>query len=54
MNNITKICTNLLELIEEKDKIIVKQGEVISSVINENLEKENMINELMKQEEYLY
>lgn len=54
MNSIVKVCTDLLELIDEKDKIIVKQSEVISSVVNENLEKENMINELMRQEEYLY
>lgn len=54
MNNITKICTGLIELIEEKDKIIVKQSEMISSVINENLEKENMINVLKQEGEYLY
>ena len=39
-----------LELIE----VIDKQNKMIADLVNENAEKENMINELMQQEEYLY
>jgi hypothetical protein len=49
-----KLYYDLLEIIEKQDNIIKKQNKLISELTNENLEKENMINELMQQEEYLY
>jgi len=50
----TKLYYDLLEIIEKQDGIIAKQNELIRKLTNENLEQENMINELMQQEEYLY
>ena len=50
----TKLYYNLLEIIERQEEMIRKQNELITKLTNENLEKENMINELMQQEEYLY
>lgn len=38
----------LLEIIKQKDEIIEKQGETIAKLVNENVEKEIVINELMK------
>ena len=38
----------LLEVITEQERVIVKQGEMIVRLVNETAEKENMINELMK------
>ena len=43
-----------MEIIEKQDEMIRKQNELIAKLTNENMEKENMINELMKQEEYLF
>lgn len=39
---------DLLDIINEQEKIIVKQNEMITRLVNETAEKENMINELMK------
>jgi len=50
----TKLYYDLLEIIEMQDEMIRKQNELITKLVNENVEKENMINELMQQEEYLY
>ena len=50
----TKLYYDLLEIIEMQDEMIRKQNELITKLVNENAEKENMINELMQQEEYLY
>ena len=50
----TKICYDLLEIIDKQEKMIKKQNELIAELTNENLEKENMINELMQEEKYLY
>ena len=49
-----KVCYDLLEIIEKQDEVIRKQNNLIATLTNENLEKENMINELMKEEEFLY
>lgn len=49
-----KLYYDLLEIIDEQEKLIVKQNDIIAKLTNENAEQENMINELMKQEEYLY
>ena len=39
---------DLLDIINQQEKIIAKQNEMISGLVNETTEKENMINELMK------
>lgn len=49
-----KLYYDLLDIIEKQENVIKKQNETIIKITNENLEKENMINELMKQEEYLF
>ena len=38
----------LLEIIEKQKEMIDKQNELISELVNQNAEQENMINELMK------
>ena len=43
-----------MEVIEKQDEMIRKQNELITKLANENLEQENTINVLMKQEEFLY
>lgn len=50
----TKLYYDLIEIIEKQDEIICKQNQTIAKLVNENMEKENMINELMKLEGYLY
>jgi len=50
----SKLYYDLLEIIEKQDDMIKKQNKLIAELTNENLEKENMINELIKQEQYLY
>ena len=54
MSHKVKLYYDLLEIIEKQDEVIAKQNELIAKLTNENAEKENMINELMQQEEYLY
>ena len=39
---------SVLEVIEQQERIIAEQNEMIAKLINENVEQENMINELMK------
>ena len=46
----SKLYYNLLEIIEKQDEIICKQKQTIYSLVNENMEKENMINVLMSDE----
>jgi len=43
---------DLLDVITQQEKIIVKQNELIARLVNETAEKENMINELMKDVAY--
>ena len=50
----TKLYYDLLEVIDKQDEVIRKQNKLIAKLTNESLEKENMINELMRQEEYLF
>ena len=50
----TKICFELLEVIDKQEEMIKKQNDMIAKLVNESMEKENMINELAKQEEFLY
>lgn len=54
MSSKVKICTDLLELVENQDAIISKQKSMIASLVNENLEKENMINVLMQEQNGMY
>ena len=54
MKNNYKLYHELLELLEEQSDVINNQNDLIARLINENLEKENMINVLMQKEEYLY
>ncbi|ACV64926.1 hypothetical protein Dtox_4259 [Desulfofarcimen acetoxidans DSM 771] len=48
MNNKLKNLLDLLELINQQERIIIKQNEVIAKLINDTMEQENMINELMR------
>lgn len=41
---------SLVELINLQETMIMKQNELITKLVNENAEQENMINVLMKQE----
>lgn len=50
----SKLYNDLLKIIEKQDEVIVKQNDTIIKLVNENLEKENMIEVLSQQEEYLY
>ena len=54
MQNKTKLYYDLLEIIDKQEETIKKQNELIAKLTNENLEKENMVNELLQQEKYLY
>lgn len=54
MSRKTKICCELLDIIDKQEEMIKKQNELIAKLVNENAEKENMINELLQQEKYLY
>ena len=54
MSNKTKLYYDLLEIIEKQGQLIKKQDNAIAELVNENAEKENMINELLQQEKYLY
>lgn len=38
---------DLIDLIEQQNEVIVKQGDTIIELLNENAEKENLINELL-------
>ncbi len=50
----SKLYYDLLEIIENQDDMICRQNKLIAKLVNENAEKENMINVLMQKEEYLY
>lgn len=54
MQNKTKLYDGLLEIIDKQEETMEKQNELIAKLTNENLEKENMVNELLQQEKYLY
>lgn len=38
---------DLIDLIDQQEKVIGNQSVIIAKLLNENAEKENMINELM-------
>ena len=43
----SKLYYDLLEIIEKQDEMICKQNKLMAKLVNENMEKENMINILM-------
>lgn len=47
-NSKTETYFDLIELIDDQNKIIKKQAETITKLLNESAEQENMINELMR------
>lgn len=52
MNN--KLAYNLLDIIEKQDEINCELKQMLFSLVNENLEKENMINVLRQEQEGMY
>ena len=50
MRNDIKLYTELIKLIGEQSRVINKQNEIITELVNDNLEKENMINVLMSEQ----
>jgi len=42
----SKVCMELLEIINDQQKMIKKQNKMIERLANENMEKENMLNSL--------
>ena len=48
MKNNLVYTLELLELIEKQEETIILQDKIIAEVINDNLEKENMIKQLMQ------
>lgn len=50
----TKLYFDLIDVIEKQDNVISKQNQTIVNLVNENLEKENMINILMQEQEGMY
>lgn len=47
MMSLTKTHFDLIDLIEQQEKVIKNQSDVIIKLLNENAEKENLINELL-------
>lgn len=47
MTNLTKTYFELIELIEQQGQVIKKQNDTIEQLIKDNLEKENLVNELL-------
>lgn len=45
----TEVVAELLEIIDQQDKVIEQQKGLIAKLTNENLEQENMINVLMQE-----
>lgn len=45
-----KLYTELLDIIDGQGKLIVQQNEIITRLVNENAEKENMLNVLTSDE----
>lgn len=41
---------DLVDLIEQQGQVIKNQSDTITKLLNENIEKENMINALMKEQ----
>lgn len=54
MTEKTKLYCDLLEIIEKQEEMIKKQNDLIAKLTNENVEKENMINVLMQEQDGMY
>ena len=54
MTEKTKLYCDLLEIIDKQEEVITKQNEIIAKLTNENVEKENMINVLMQEQDGMY
>lgn len=50
----SKLYYDLLEIIEKQDEMICKQNKLMAKLVNENMEKENMINVLMQEQEGIH
>lgn len=50
----SKLYYDLLDIIEKQDEMICKQNKIMAKLVNENIEKENMINVLMQEQEGMY
>lgn len=50
----TKLYHDLLDIIDKQEEVITKQNEIIAKLTNENVEKENMINVLMQEQDGIY
>ena len=50
----SKLYYDLLEIIDKQEEMIKKQNDMISKLVNENVEKENIIKVLTQEEEFLY
>lgn len=50
----SKLYYDLLEIIEKQDEMIYKQNKLMTKLVNENMEKENMINILMQEQEGMH
>lgn len=47
MSDKLEVYTELLDVVSEQDALIATQNKVITKLVTDNLEKENMINALM-------
>jgi hypothetical protein len=50
MNGSAETCLELLEIIEQQAEVITKKDKVIRKLINENIEQENLIEVMMREE----
>lgn len=49
MSNCSKFCLELIDLFEDQKLLLERKDKLIAKLINENLEKENMIDVLMNE-----
>lgn len=47
MSSKGKLYYDLLEIIEKQEEMLAKQNNLISKLVNENMEQENIVNVLM-------
>lgn len=47
---LSKVVTELIDLLAEKDEMITRQGEIIARLLNENIEKENYIQAVIQED----
>lgn len=49
-----KLYYDLMDIIQKQEEMIRQQNKLIIELVNENMEKENMINVLMQEQEGMY